>query len=54
MFKMVVRHQDLTTEKIVTVTVNKNSRYIKKLTREYEKQGFVVRFENIAGLVHLD
>ena len=54
MHKMLVRHQDLTTEKTVTITTNKDSEYIRVLTKDYEKQGFVVRFENLADLVHLD
>jgi len=54
MFKMLVRHQGLNRERMLTVTHDPNCEYIKKLAREYERKGFVVRFESLTELAHLD
>ena len=54
MWKVIVKHRDLTTEKTLTVTTNKDCKFIQKLTHDYQKRGFVVRFENISDLAYLD
>ena len=50
MFKVLARHKDLTSEKMVTITNNPDCDFIKSLVKDYEKQGFSIRFENIGSL----
>jgi len=54
LYKMLVKHHDLTTEKLAHTTTNPASSYVQKLKKEYEQQGFVVRFEDLRHLDFID
>lgn len=52
MFKVLARHKDLSTEKMVTITKDPECQFIKRLVKDYKKQGFDIRFEDIGNMDH--